>query len=433
LTYRSGEPTGVEVNGVGEVEFGPNATEWQLYVLKQDADGRAKIAFSQSTGQVASGDSASVNISGLQEEGYFDITEAGRLSESATITPLANPAIVLPELPSSEELATNGWASELQVDHTQRQFHGLMMDNMNGADVVRFDETCTTDIDAAYLASRRRIYRLDPERGIVVQVDSEVQRTWPSPQAIPEVIQLVDDKVLDANELRKLTHSAQVYFAARSEYQHLIDSALWDIGECARRLLEAKVVLMEAALRMSHPTVGRWRERKMAILNQECDNLILIADSQRAALAIDRHASPWEAVDLDGRQIRSQELRGRVTVLCFWNRGYSWAVRTLAALNSLVKSVGGQSVMFLGVCGDQDEQEARFVGRALELGFPTVMNCTENMNLATAFGVEGWPSLVVIDREGVVRRNRAGYWQAMPAMLLAELERLESGARYVSC
>lgn len=431
LTYRSGVPTSGEVNGVGEAKFGDDSTEWQLYVLEQDADGLTKIAFSQNTGRLASGDSESVNVSGLQEEGCFEITEAGRISESATITPLANPAIVLPELPSSEGLAMNGWTSELQVDHTQRQFRGLVMDNLNGADVVRFDETCTTDIDAAYLASRRRTYRLDPERGIIVQVDSEAQRNWPSPRAIPEVIQLVDDTFLDADELRKLTQSAQVYFAARSEYQHLIDSALWDIGECARRLQEAKVVLMEAALGMSHPTTSRWLERKSAILDQEFESLV--SESQRMALALDRRSPDWAAIDLDGQQIRSRELRGRVTVLCFWNRGCSWALRTLVALNSLTKEIGGSAVAFAGVCADQDEQSARFVGESLELSFSMVLNRANGIDLAAMFGVEGWPTIVVIDQDGVVRRHRTGYWKAMPSMLLAELKRLESGAHCVGC
>lgn len=432
LTYRSGTQTAFESSGGSGVQFGEDSTEWQLFVLEQDTDERAKIAFSQSSGQIIGDDNSGVNISGLQAEGYFTVTKEGQIIENATISPLANPTIVLPELPPSEQRAMNGWASELELDRTQRRFFDLIPCEPQRSMSVRFAETSVTDIDAVYLASRRRSYRFDLARGVIERIDTEFKRNWPSAQeSSREVIQLVDDELIESHELQDISISARAYFVAHDKYQGLIDLALWDVAECARLLQEARIVLEAAAPEIRHPAICRWLERKLAVHDQEYENLV--ADLQKTALAIDRHSPEWAAVDVDGQQVGSQVLRGQVTVLCFWSRGCSWAIRTLAALNSLASKIADRRIVFLGVCADGDEHTVRIVERALGLTFSTVMNGTESSNLAAVFGVEGWPTVVVIDREGVVRRNRAGYWKTMPSMLNAELIRWERGSHYIGC
>ncbi len=122
-----------------------------------------------------------------------------------------------------------------------------------------------------------------------------------------------------------------------------------------------------------------------------------------------------------------QDFRGRPLVLVFWNRGCSWCVRALLALNRLASEIAESPIAFLGVNADQQVHDAALVARALDLSFPNIPNIDGETNIASSYGVDGFPTTVLIDQFGMVRRVRSGYSAQLSSLLADELRRLQAG------
>jgi peroxiredoxin len=130
---------------------------------------------------------------------------------------------------------------------------------------------------------------------------------------------------------------------------------------------------------------------------------------------------------LDGHPHGLKDYAGQALVLCFWNRGCTWSLRTLSTLDALAAEKRGQPVAFLGVSADRNPADAAFVWRTLAARFPTVMDLHEGHSVASSLGVDSFPTTVVIDPCGIVRRIRTGHSFRLSSALASELQRLASG------
>jgi peroxiredoxin len=74
-------------------------------------------------------------------------------------------------------------------------------------------------------------------------------------------------------------------------------------------------------------------------------------------------------------------------------------------VNRLSESFRGQPVVVLAMSIDKDEKDARIVRDAMKLGYP-VLRAEE---VATKYGVQGYPTMFVIGPDGVFREMHVGY------------------------
>jgi thiol-disulfide isomerase/thioredoxin len=115
--------------------------------------------------------------------------------------------------------------------------------------------------------------------------------------------------------------------------------------------------------------------------------------------------------DLDGKPMDLANFRGKVVVLDFWG---SWCLpcrRNLPVLKEVAGKYADQGVVILGVASEAKPEDGAKVAAEETLpwrSWADLRNDEGDSPIALAWGVTTYPTVVVIDRTGVVRYLQAG-------------------------
>ncbi len=122
----------------------------------------------------------------------------------------------------------------------------------------------------------------------------------------------------------------------------------------------------------------------------------------------------------DGREVTLADFRGSVMLINFWATWCSPCVRELPSLDRLQASLGGEGLLVLAI--NQDRRGGEVAGPFLKkLGVDQlVVFLDDRMRLGRALGVRGLPWSFLIDRDGNVVGELAGYakWDTQEGLAL---------------
>jgi peroxiredoxin len=133
---------------------------------------------------------------------------------------------------------------------------------------------------------------------------------------------------------------------------------------------------------------------------------------------VSKPAPDFSASTLDGRTVTLADFRGqKKVVVAFWA---SWCGPCRLEMPNLIqfyKNNHSDSSDFeiLAVSIDENPNEAQNFASAMKLNFPVLIDPRQRM--ANAFGVEGIPTMFVIDKAGKVIYGRAGFDVTMEVRL----------------
>jgi peroxiredoxin len=119
---------------------------------------------------------------------------------------------------------------------------------------------------------------------------------------------------------------------------------------------------------------------------------------------------------LDGSKVRLQELRGKVVLLNFWATWCPPCRREMPALDELYRQSKDRGLVVLAVT-DDDVAAVREYAQVNSYSFPIVLD--PERRSFEKYRVAGYPSSIVIDREGGIAavfmgaRSRAGFGRAL--------------------
>jgi len=137
---------------------------------------------------------------------------------------------------------------------------------------------------------------------------------------------------------------------------------------------------------------------------------------------VDKPAPDFSAPTLDGRTVSLADFRGqKKVVVTFWA---SWCGPCRMEMPSLIqfyKNNHGDSSDFeiLAVSIDEDPKAAASFASAMKLNFPVLLDSSKTV--ANSYGVEGIPTMFVIDKAGKVIYGHAGFDATMEFRLANEL------------
>jgi thiol-disulfide isomerase/thioredoxin len=106
-------------------------------------------------------------------------------------------------------------------------------------------------------------------------------------------------------------------------------------------------------------------------------------------------------------KVHLDQLAGKVVVLDFWAPWCGPCRQEMPVLDGIAKRYADKGVVVMGVLVDPDRDGARDVLVHGKIGYPQLDD--ESGAASKAFSIRSLPSLVVVDKKGVVRTYRTGY------------------------
>ena len=125
-------------------------------------------------------------------------------------------------------------------------------------------------------------------------------------------------------------------------------------------------------------------------------------------LAIGQPAPEIEGKDVDGKIMKLSDFRGRIVVLIFWG---SWSERSMALVpqqRELLRRLQGKPFTLLGINSDDDRAQARKVMDAEGMTWRSWWDEKRYGPIAELWDAGPWPTVYVLDANGVIRYKRHG-------------------------
>ncbi len=120
-------------------------------------------------------------------------------------------------------------------------------------------------------------------------------------------------------------------------------------------------------------------------------------------LVVGKTAPEIEGKDVDGRPMKLSDHRGKVVVLAWWATWCGPCMAAVPAEKALIRRMEGKPFVFLGINGDEDV--GRLKAQVREHGIPwdSWYEGGPNGPISTRWNVLGWPTVYVLDRDGIIR------------------------------
>lgn len=113
--------------------------------------------------------------------------------------------------------------------------------------------------------------------------------------------------------------------------------------------------------------------------------------------------------DLDGRELKLSDYRGKVVVLSFWGSWCPHCQEILPQERSLVTHLKDRPFALLGVNNDEDRELAAKFAEKEQMTWPSWWDGDPKTGkIATQWNVTEWPTIYVIDAAGVIRHKSEG-------------------------
>ncbi len=132
------------------------------------------------------------------------------------------------------------------------------------------------------------------------------------------------------------------------------------------------------------------------------------ATQQLGNIQVGQPAPPFSAPDLTGQTVSLADYRGRKTVvLDFWATWCGPCKMAMPGLQQVLDDYKGRGLEILSLNeGESAEQAGSFIKRK-GYGFHVLLD--RDSAIGARYGVRGIPTVVVVDREGIVRWIQVGY------------------------
>lgn len=127
------------------------------------------------------------------------------------------------------------------------------------------------------------------------------------------------------------------------------------------------------------------------------------AGGATSGTAVGNLAPQFQLVQTDGAQVSLDSLRGRPAVVVFWTAWCPFCKEEAPHINELAAQYEAKGVRVLGI--NIQDSEARTAGGVREFGIKYAVARDSDAKVARAYKVQGTPTVIFLDKEGIVRYN----------------------------
>lgn len=381
--------------GGGNLDFDSDVS-WNIWIVRANRDGSFRIAM-RTKGLAP----PRLGLGDLRTDGTY------RPLLVDAYTPL--PAALFPPLPAAWG---DNKASVVKGD-IQYAFRRRVQE-----DGVLFTFTKSSPEDRVYEVSSTHTLHFDPKHGVPTRLDSRFSQAYGVKSSGRTTIRLKETKRHARDWSEKLGDEVEGCLRAFRAYDEKFLACHAQPEKVEAQAQAAKTILEGMLSRAGHEIV---QDQVKRMLEGHADRVKFAKeDAARIARYMGKPAPAWMASDFNDSVHSQRGYKGKVVVLDFWYRGCGWCVKAMPKLKALARRFATRPVVVLGANIDPDEADARLVIEAMELPYPNLRAA----KLPDQFGIRGYPTVIVIDREGVIREYRVGYDTGLEERLAKTIEGL---------
>jgi thiol-disulfide isomerase/thioredoxin len=394
-------------------------TDWQVWVVRRNDDGswRLILRSSEKSWQTF-GKGPKGERPGNSTLAYCDVFEDGRLVPNESFGYRLDPSVIFPRLPKDAEEAAKGWEDYHERDGIRSRFTRVQDAKADDGSFV-FVDVRESPMDPIYLSTHRSRYFFDSESGLIERAAREFTQGYGFEGKGTGSLERKSATQRGAAWLKQLADETDRYFAANKTYTELTTRAGKE-KDPQQLLAKAEATLKDVRGKLTLPIV---HDQVVSQLKQHAQTAQWTTDdARRRAEHLGKPAADWKTTDLAGKAHALADYRGKVVVLDFWYRGCGWCIRAMPQINQLAADFQNQPVAVLGMNTDRDEKDARFVVEKMKLTYPVL----KAEGLPEKYGVQGFPTLIIIDQAGKVHDIHVGYSPTLRADVAKVIKELLS-------
>jgi peroxiredoxin len=223
---------------------------------------------------------------------------------------------------------------------------------------------------------------------------------------------------MEPAKLMALRDEMDCCFSVHEAYLALCRKAEASGTQAEGLIRRARALLADARATAKLPESVALLDGQIKSHDQEAERLV---DRAKRFTKLIGHPSPaWEIKDLDGRTHTLGQYRGKVVVLDFWYRGCGWCMQAMPQVKRVATQYRGQPVAVFGMSNDKDINDAKFVAGRMQLDYPVL----HSEELPGQYGVQGFPTLIIIDQQGNVADVHVGYSSRLYEDVKADIDHL---------
>ena len=405
---------------------------WKVWVVRENPDQSWRLlirygsVFSQIRDQKKTGDAsreparrADVNPPDEQPEevafAYCDLHSDGRLTPNDSFGYQMRPAKIFPRLPLNAAEADQGWKShDTRMDETALS----RLAPASAIGRIAIEVTRESAMNAIYGEEYHDAVTIDRERGIPEKIVSENRQTYGFKGQGAGTLELIAVQNRPANWTRQLTEDAERYFTVQAAYDKAARRRDLSPEELKTALQGATADLQRVCDAIETPELKKLLADQLPRREQTLKYTLEEAAGRAALLGTP--SEDWTTTDLTGESHSLQDYRGKVVILDFWYRGCGWCIRAMPQVMEVATRFEGQPVVVLGMNTDRKEEDALFVVEKMGLKYVNL----KATGLPEKYKVNGFPTLLILDQQGVIRDIHVGYSPTLRDDVVLSVERL---------
>jgi thiol-disulfide isomerase/thioredoxin len=379
--------------------------DWKVWVVGAEADGswrlvlRCDLRTERSAPELQNAEVEPVETLVWRCRLFDD----GRLVGATMLGTVRDPFRLFPRLPDNAAALDRGWESQgPEIEQSRFHYRAISRPTPDHPDLV-LAVTIDGPQDKVDVLTHSTRATFDTRRGLITRIETEDTRGHGNKGTAKGTITLVSVENRGAAWTGQFGREAEAYFDAVDSYDTATERAGRDAKACQPLLAEAKKYLDEARAIVTTPVFLEAIGTKLKAHDQTAKHIA--EEFARRARFLNKPAAEWEAKNLDGKTHRLADYRGKVVILDFWYRGCGWCMYAMPQVNRVAETFRDQPVAVLGMTIDEDVKDGRAVVEAMGLPYPVI----QARELPEKFGVQGYPTLIVIDQHGIIRDIHFGY------------------------
>jgi len=394
----------------------------EIWVLKQNADRSWQLLLHNSE------TSADVDSRGKREElpaksswGLCDFHPNGRFARNWSMDNLFRFDLYLPNifipLPNDFSQTSFAWEFADRVYGEKDRYTANKPNLEERSWIVRV--TYESPLDAIYLLRQKAEVYIDLLKAIPIYKKGESTRGYGRYAGKSTTTTILDSIVdLDTIQASRFVRDLTTFLTADSQYNEIIYQVEANPGQLMSLRQDAENLFTRLKTRITTSEIKNQLNEKIASLPDDFDGLTM--QIRKRTKIVNKPAPKWRAEDFAGQQYSSEDLAGKIILLDFWYRACPWCIRSMPMIDEVALHFKDKPVAVLGVNTDKDRADAIFVIQRMN---PSYINIS-GRDLIKKFDVTSYPTFLVIDQNGLVRRILIGYEPKLSEKIIEIVEDL---------